>query len=260
MSETIPFAKYSGCGNDFILIDNRERNLSLTSKAISRLCHRQHGIGADGIIFLEKGTPYRMRIFQPDGYEVEMCGNGIRCLAQFIHSLEKHTNFTIQTKHAAMSVKIHGDLVSVAMPPPAEECKSIELTEAGRLHVVDTGVPHAVMFVDDLYQKDLLATAPMIRHHKAFPKGTNVNYAKILSEGVIAVRTYERGVEGETLACGTGAVAVALAAAKVHSMPSPITIHTLSGDCLVIAFEGATKLVMTGPAIKIFEGAIEKGQ
>lgn len=154
-----------------------------------------------------------------------------------------------------MDVSIHGTHVSIFMPPPAEACKLKELSIAGKkinVHAIDTGVPHAVLFVEDLHHPDVLASAPSIRHHAIFPKGTNVNYAKILSDNTIAVRTYERGVEAETLACGTGAVAVALTAASVHALPSPITIQTRSGECLKIEF--GPQLIMTGPVVKTFEG------
>lgn len=264
-----PFSKYSGCGNDFILIDNRQLHLLPSKQAITRLCHRQQGIGADGLIFLEasqsSNASYRMRIFNADGSEAEMCGNGLRCLAQYIRSLEKTADcFAIETMHQRMEISILQDLISVSMPPPSKpSLKKLSISENEViLHCLDTGVPHAVLFVDDLEKNNLFSLAPAIRFHKEFhPKGTNVNYAKILPDQSVAIRTYERGVEQETLACGTGAVAVAIASANAYQIPAPIKIHTRSGDCLHINFQGTssflTHLVMTGPAIKIFEGSTD---
>lgn len=268
----IPFTKYSGCGNDFIIIDNRQHNLSPSKTATQRLCHRQNGIGADGLIFLEtpqsSNASFRMRIFNADGSEAEMCGNGLRCLVQFIRSQENIPGeFNIQTMHQLMHVSRQSendpDLVSVSLPCP-EELSSKKLFidhEELNLHCLDTGVPHAILFVDDIEDKAHFTKAPAIRHHKEFqPKGTNVNFAKILPEQTIELRTYERGVEAETLACGTGAIAAALSAAHAFNIPAPIQIRTRSGDSLFINFKNKipnlTDLVMTGPAIKIFDGLI----
>lgn len=264
---SIPFSKYSGCGNDFILIDNRHLKLKADPRAIAFLCHRRHGIGADGVIFLESSpvTAFRMRIFNADGSEAEMCGNGLRCLAHYIHAHEITGNcFTIETMHHCVDAEIHGNLVTISMPTPLPGCYFNELpldAQTLLLHTINTGVPHAVIFVDDLEHPKHMEIAKTIRYHSAFhPQGTNVNFAKIISGDTIAVRTYERGVEQETLACGTGATAVAIAAAAVHHMSSPITIKTLSGDHLTISFQGApphlTQLALTGPAIKVYEGAL----
>lgn len=257
----IPFSKYSGCGNDFVVIDNRSAIFAdrCSQATISRLCHRQFGIGADGIILLENSdkADYRMRIFNADGSEAEMCGNGVRCLALFIHELQlANKKFTLETMHQKMQICVEGSKVCVYLPPVTEFKYFIPLSIEGReltLHSLNTGVPHVVVFVEDIENDAYLAMAPHIRYHPLFhPKGTNVNFATINSEHTIVVRTYERGVEAETLACGTGAIAVALAAAKVHGLPSPITIQTRSQDFLHISFNNG--LTMTGPAIKTFEG------
>lgn len=268
----IPFTKYSGCGNDFIIIDNRCYNFSPSVTATRRLCHRQLGIGADGLIFLEfpvsSNAHFRMRIFNADGSEAEMCGNGLRCVAQYIRLIENIPGeFTIETMQHLMHISAKNvsdpDLVSVSMPAPdtlAPKKIFIDQEELN-MHVLDTGVPHAVLFVDDIEDNAHLNRAPTIRHHEEFsPKGTNVNFAKVLSDQTIELRTYERGVEGETLACGTGAIATALSAAHAFNIPAPIQIRTRSGDNLFINFKNKipnlTDLVMTGPAIKIFEGLI----
>lgn len=266
----VPFAKYSGCGNDFLLIDNRTLQLPPIIKGIQHLCHRQHGIGADGLIFLEKPkhheAAYRMRIFNADGSEAEMCGNGLRCLARHISTLENsHESFMIETMHQCMRISFNKEnaLINISMPPPnAISLKKITINEHELLlHCLNTGVPHAVLFTDDIENETLFSLAPSIRFHQEFqPHGTNVNFAKILPDQSVSIRTYERGVEGETLACGTGATATAVAFANISELPFPVKIHTRSGEPLYINFQGKiphlTDLIMTGPAIKVFEGTV----
>lgn len=266
----IPFTKYSGCGNDFILIDNRVFCLSLKKTVIQRLCHRQLGIGADGLIFLEKSnlpnTLYRMRIFNADGSEAEMCGNGLRCLAQYIRLKEAQTGpLFIETMYQRLEVSFTQNLVNATMPAPsAITQKKIFLdSQEITLHDLDTGVPHAVHFVDDLENEQLFKIAPLIRFHKEFgSQGTNVNFVKKQSDHSLSIRTYERGVEQETLACGTGATAAATVAAHAFGIKAPIAVHTKSGDILTIDFQiqdsHFTDLIMTGPAVKIFEGTIDE--
>lgn len=263
------FSKYSGCGNDFIIIDNRYLSISASKHSIQRICHRQNGIGADGLIFLETSklgaASYKMRIFNNDGSEAEMCGNGLRCLAHFIQSIESPSNhFKIETMHECVQVSFNENLINVYLPPPSKLLsKRISLNQKEiLLYFIDIGVPHAVYFVDDIEKKDLFLIAPLIRFHKEFaPKGTNVNFAKFLQNQTLAIRTYERGVEQETLACGTGAVAVALAAERHFQLNPPLQILTRSGDFLHINFKKqdpiTTDLIMTGPALKIFDGQID---
>ncbi|CCB85105.1 MULTISPECIES: diaminopimelate epimerase [Parachlamydia] len=260
------FSKYSGCGNDFILIDNRDQRFpDRDASFIERLCLRRHGIGADGLILLELShiADFRMRIFNADGYETEMCGNGIRCLVKFAQEIgiqKKH--YTIQTMHSLLEAFPFGDSITISMTDPAEiewdtqiEVDQTLLT----VHWVDTGVPHAVIFVDELEEARWMTLAPKIRAHPHFsPKGVNVNFAQIKKEE-ISLRTYERGVEQETLACGTGATAAAIAAAKIQGISSPVSIKTRSGDNLEIQFEKTTKfrnVRLTGPAICTFKGVL----
>lgn len=262
----IPFSKYSGCGNDFILIDNREDFFDEQNpQLIARLCHRRLGIGADGLILLKKSlrADFRMRIFNADGGEAEMCGNGIRCLTRFIHDLNiSGQSFLIETMFQQAHVSLSKDLVSVKLPNPSEIHFSSTIPVDGRsltIHFLDTGVPHAVIFVDNLEDDSLMKLAPKIRSHRHFKsKGANVDFAKISSDGTVSIRTYERGVEGETLACGTGAVATAIAAAHVHGLQSPVTINPRSKEPLQISFTGTAQapenLTMTGPATKVYEG------
>lgn len=258
----LSFDKYSACGNDFILVDNHVSNHSFSQHTIMRLCHRQQGIGADGLILLERSqkADFRMRIFNADGSEAEMCGNGVRCLARFIQSTGVNKDsFCIETMYQMVSIQVKQDLVSVKMPSPTD-VESVSLKIGNNeiaLHYLDTGVPHAVWFVDDLEDENKFALAPQIRRHPLFPKGANVDLATIRSPADIAVRTYERGVEQETLACGTGAVAVAVAAAQKYQLKSPINIHTRSGEAIQISFKSEPlEIIMSGPARKVFSGII----
>jgi diaminopimelate epimerase len=266
----IPFTKYSGCGNDFILIDNRQFCLSLKKKVIQRLCHRQFGVGADGLIFLEQShlpnTKYCMKIFNSDGSEAEMCGNGLRCLAQYIRSFEsKADTFFIQTMYQCLKVSFTQNLVNASMPPPSiiTNKKIVVEKQEILLYCLDTGVPHAIHIVDDLEKDLLFKIAPSIRFHSEFgTQGINVNFVKTIFDQALAIRTYERGVEKETLACGTGATASAIVAAAIFDIPSPITVYTKSDEVLTVSFQknGScfSDLMMSGPATKIFEGILDE--
>ncbi len=264
----VPFAKYSGCGNDFIIIDNRAAFFPTTHPAlIAQLCQRRTGIGADGIILLENSTTadFRMRIFNADGSEAEMCGNGARCLMKFIQELGiPLAHCTLETKQDRIRLSVKQDLVSVEMPLPSDMRWNYEIPLEGKawtLHSLNTGVPHAVLFVDDLEADHWMTLAPKFRYHHAFsPKGTNVNFARVEAPGMVRIRTYERGVENETLSCGTGAVATAIAASRLYALTPPIIVWPRSNDSLQIDFEwkGETvkNVTMTGPAIQIFRGEL----
>lgn len=256
----VPFAKYSGCGNDFILIDHRHPFWPWEKKdLITTLCERRLGIGADGIILLENSqyADFKMRIFNADGSEAEMCGNGIRCLFKFIRQLgHQAEKFTIESLAGIHSLSLEGDLVSVNMGIPTEEKLQLSVACQGQnivLNYVNTGVPHAVIFVDDLEDERLMQMAPSLRYHKQFqPRGTNVNFVQIKQNNEVHVRTYERGVEGETLACGTGATAVGYLVHKIYKIPFPVKIRTRSGDFLKISVD--SHAIMSGPARHIFQG------
>lgn len=261
----VPFSKYSGCGNDFILIDNRKLFFPYQKEGlISQLCSRKKGIGADGLILLENShrADYKMRIFNADGSEAEMCGNGVRCLMKFIHEFAiPKSSFQIETMLDQVHLEENGGNVSVRMPKPKNLQTNIPLTARNlslTIHSVNSGVPHAVLFVDHLESDQWLDLAPEIRHHQFFaPQGTNVNFAKIEKDSIF-LRTYERGVEGETLACGTGATATALVAATLFSLPSPIRIKVKSEEFLEVAFKREQdqfhEIKLTGPATPIFSG------
>lgn len=265
----IPFSKYSGCGNDFILINNRGGSLCLNEKTIENLCDRRHGIGADGIILLESGrdgSDFGMRIFNRDGSEAEMCGNGLRCLGQFIYELgfnKKH--YRIKTKERHLSIDFTDGLIKADMGDAVDLNMDLEIEIEKNLLTccsLNTGVPHAVVFVEDIKKVPVSTFGREIRHHAHFsPAGTNANFVQKTADNQIAIRTFERGVEDETLACGTGAAACAIAASLKWKMKTPIEVLFFSGEKIKIAFthEGKafTQITQTGPALKTFHGVFD---
>jgi diaminopimelate epimerase len=263
------FSKYVGCGNDFILIDDRNDIFPITHPStIRHLCHRQYGIGADGLILLQNSTiaDARMRIFNADGSEAAMCGNGIRCLMQFMDEVGlSDSMYQIETMQRLLKVVRKQTEINVEMGPPQHVCWNQSIVHEEKTYFfdfLDTGVPHTVFFVDHIEDIPLLEWGRFVRYHSFFrPEGTNVNIAQLLSNQTIAMRTYERGVEGETLACGTGATAVALAAAHRFGLTSPISIQTCSKEILTISFQQNSAIFsdvfMQGPATRTFRGAIQ---
>lgn len=250
------FAKYHGAGNDFILIDDRKEMFPIDDSAfIARLCEHRLGIGADGLILLQlsEKVDFRMRIFNCDGKEAEMCGNGLRCLTHFIRKLgDQRSIFRIEAGGQMTTCSIEGEKVSVDMGSYRWIESGIQIGSY-TVYAVHTGVPHAVVFGDA--GEDFVSIARAIRSHSRFqPEGVNVNFATI-ENGKIRTRTYERGVEDETLACGTGAAAVAVVAAKLHALDD-ITILPASEEALHIKLDQDT-ITVTGPAVFVFEGKIK---
>lgn len=263
------FSKYSGAGNDFVLLDDRSQTFPYEdARFIARLCHRQKGIGSDGLILLRGSSKadFSMRIFNADGYEADMCGNGIRCLAMFLCRIGLgKKDYRIETKAGIYSVGYKGEDVIVEMLLPKEVRWNINLFLSGQsysVHYVHTGVPHIVCFTQKLSTVDVESLGREMRYHQDFlPKGVNVNFVKLV-EGKhrIRVRTYERGVEAETLACGTGATASAWAAKHQIGLKSPICVELKSGEELEISFreqgDKVRHLFMQGKASWIFDGFI----
>ncbi|WCJ59514.1 diaminopimelate epimerase [Fontisphaera persica] len=264
------FWKMNGAGNDFVLADNRQQNLCLTPEQVARLCHRQRGIGADGLILwvpCRSGrADWAWQFWNSDGSVAEMCGNGARCFARFV---QRHTGaqgaITFETLAGVITARFRGEQVTIGLTAPQglQLHQALE-TSVGKVvcHSVNTGVPHAVIFVPDADRARVSELGPQIRHHAAYaPKGTNVNFVQTLGPGSIRVRTYERGVEGETLACGTGVTASALIAARLHHFSSPIQVRVQGGDVLEVGFREEngqfTDVTLTGPADFVFEGTIE---
>lgn len=263
------FTKMDGAGNDFILIDNRAGEIDLNRTQIARLCDRHRGIGADGILLLENPSDhadFRMRYFNADGGEAEMCGNGARCFARFANQVAGvHGKISFETPAGVISAELTGDLVTLQMTEPTELRLSVPLqigAEEKIVHFVNSGVPHVVVPVAHVGDVNVSRDGSALRHHEMFsPKGANVNFIEKRGADKIAVRTYERGVEDETLACGTGVVASALIFAATENVNGPINVIARGGDELRVGFEKTDKqfrnVTLTGPAEFVFEGTIE---
>ena len=263
------FTKMNGAGNDFILIDNRAGDVHLDRSQIAHLCDRHRGIGADGILLLEKAAnhaDFRMRYFNADGGEAEMCGNGARCFARFANkTVGAQTKISFETPAGLIAAELVGDLVTLQMIEPTDLRVDIKLPAANEnktVHFINSGVPHVVIPVPRIDDVDVQREGSVIRYHKMFsPKGANVNFIEKRGPKKIAVRTYERGVEDETQACGTGIVASALIFAAKENTNGPITVIARGGDELQVSFEksdnGFRDVMLTGPAEFVFEGTIE---
>lgn len=265
--ENISFYKMSGSGNDFIIIDNRHDVIQVADlkRFVSLVCKRAMAVGADGMILVESSdkADFRWRFFNSDGSNAEMCGNGARCVARFayLNGIAKE-QLTFETEVGIIEASIRGNEVRIKMSDPQD----LVLNDAviigdytlpfGR---VNTGVPHVVMEVKDLDSANVTHIGREIRFHPQFePAGTNVNFIAPLKEDIWAIRTYERGVEDETLACGTGNVAAALILSIRHQLTSPVTLKTRSGSLLKVYFqsngdqfedvylEGDARVVYTG--------------
>jgi diaminopimelate epimerase len=242
----IEFWKMNGSGNDFIIIDNRDGRVSEKdmSALVRGACRRRESVGADGMIFIvgSKKYDFAWRFFNADGGEAEMCGNGSRCAARFA-SLNgiAGNSMTFETLAGPISAEIKGRIVKVLMPVPSGLKRDIELPmKSGKIRVdfINTGVPHAVVHVKNLDAHPVFEEGREIRHHSMFsPAGTNANFICVRDRNYIEVRTYERGVEDETLACGTGSIASALTANARGMASSPVTIKTRGGEELKIYFE-----------------------
>ncbi|MGC8886797.1 MAG: diaminopimelate epimerase [Verrucomicrobiia bacterium] len=266
----LEFWKMNGAGNDFIMIDNRSQTIKLVPNQIIKLCHRQKGIGADGIIMLipckSGNAEWAWQFYNSDGSCAEMCGNGARCFAKFIQRLTgTKEKVSFETGAGVIKAYYKGDDVAINMTQPKDLQLNINLPLKDglrTLHFINTGVPHIVNFVDDLEKLDVKSLGAEIRYHKHFaPKGTNANFVQALGNSSIRVRTYERGVENETLACGTGITASALISSIIYGFNSPIKVLVQSGDKLEVSFEksddGFKNVVLTGPAEFVFNGVIE---
>lgn len=267
----IPFFKVAGCGNDFILVDARRRSAPRDPARLARsLCDRKRGIGADGLLMVlpSKKGKARMRIFNSDGSEAEMCGNGLRCVAWYLHSQNGGSrSFTVETGAGPMKAEItQPERVRFYLPPPKDLRLGLKLTHQGRryiLHGVNTSVPHTVLLLSRPEKVNLDELGPWIRRHRLFrPAGTNVNLVRVDSPHRIKVRTYERGVEAETLACGTGAVASAVIGAALGKLKPPIQVSTAGGEKLTVGFHPDRHpwdgLYLEGPARILFEGGIPR--
>lgn len=280
----LSFTKMQSLGNDFILIDDRGSRLR-DIKTLSRfLCNRRFGIGADQLLILKnsKKADFRMRIFNSDGSEVEMCGNGIRCLAKYIwdkkfkiqDSRFKIEGLRIETLAGIKYIKRVGKLIQVDMGEPILEPEKIPVSSRVKSHgsqvmnyplkvkdrefkitCVSMGNPHTVIVVDDVKSFPVYEYGPMIENHEIFPNRTNVEFIKIQDRRNIIMRVWERGV-GETMACGTGASAVTVASSLLGLTDRKVTVHLLGGRLMIEWAEKDNHVYMTGDAVEVFEGTI----
>ena len=242
----IPFTKMSGSGNDFILIDHRDPFLEEgdLKDLVRKVCQRRISVGADGLILIERSpkADFKWRFYNADGSEAEMCGNGGRCVARFAFLKGiAGPSLRFETLAGIISAQVNGKKVKLQMTKPhglkLDQKISVE-GEERNISTINTGVPHAIIFVEDLEGTDVVRMGGATRRHVHFaPAGTNANFVRLEGHSRLSIRTYERGVEDETLACGTGVVASALIAAFKGLVGSPVSIKTRGGEVLTVHFE-----------------------
>ena len=266
----IPFYKMSGAGNDFVIIDNRHQIVAEDdlNSFITKVCRRKMSAGADGLILIENSDKFdfRWRFFNSDGSKAEMCGNGARCAARFAYVTGiAQTPLSFETEAGVVSAQIHEDRVKVKMPDPSDLKLAYPLELSNRslqISSINTGVPHAVVMVEKVADMDVVTLGREIRNHQKFASaGTNANFVERIKDNAIEIRTYERGVEDETLACGTGAIASAIVSASRFKMNSPVDVKTRSGEYLTIHFNAQdgefNKIYMEGNARIIYSGELQ---
>lgn len=258
------FSKYVACGNDFILLDHRQETSLDFSQIASKLCCRRYGIGADGLLLLENSTraQARMRIFNADGSEAEMCGNGLRCFVHWLPSKGIGSEFFQVEVHGLIyEAHLRNQEVSINMPFSLESLEENQLTFQEKeysTYFLDTGVPHLVVVGNKIEEIELSSWAPSLQKKEQWGlKGTNVNLMEPLGFSRLRLRTWERGV-GETLACGTGALAAALVGVKTYDMQLPITIETKSGRPLFLDLldERSSSATLRGEAVFVYTGVV----
>jgi diaminopimelate epimerase len=265
----IPFCKMSGAGNDFLVIDHRTPLIAQERMAeFARLvCRRRFSVGADGLFLIEPSATadFRWRFFNADGSEAEMCGNGARCAARFaLMQGIAGPRLTFETLAGLISAEVSNRQVQVTMVGVGDLGLNLTIPLEGVLlsgHFLRVGVPHVVVPVDNLEEVPIRQWGREVRFHRMFqPAGTNVNFVGVKDHHALEVRTYERGVEDETLACGTGAVASALIAARLGQVVSPVTVHTRGGEALTVYFtpdgEAFTQVCLEGDALVSYQGEL----
>ena len=265
LGKGIAFHKMQGCGNDFVIIDNRKLNVpvAVMPEWAKRVCAKCFGVGADGLIFLEdapagSGLDYRWHFYNADGSRAEMCGNGARCAARLAHLLGMATaNHTLGTDAGGVAAQVlTSGQVKVRLTPPKDLRLGAELDVEGQkltVHFVNTGVPHAVVFLEDVSLVNVKKLGRAIRFHEAFaPAGTNANFVTVKGPGALLLRTYERGVEDETYACGTGACASAMVAKALGLTGAEVDVTTSGGE--VLGVDVTDGVVLRGAAEVVFSG------
>jgi diaminopimelate epimerase len=273
----IKFTKMHGIGNDYLYIDARRKKIKNLSELARKMSHRNFGVGSDGIILIlnSKSADFKMRIFNADGSEAEMCGNGIRCFAKYVydHGLIKRKEIAIETlagvKHVEIFTKhdkvskvrvdmgepiLLRDRIPMIGDPGMVIDEELQLDGIKfNVTAVSMGNPHAIIYVEDVKNFPVQKYGPMIENHPSFPKRTNVEFVQVIGEKEVVQRTWERG-SGETLACGTGASAVTVAGILTKRTARSITIHLLGGDLEIEWNEKDNHVYMIGPAVEVFEG------
>lgn len=268
----ISFTKMQGCGNDFIFIDCLKQEIGNLGEVARRLCDRRFGIGADQLLTVHpsKVADFRMEIYNADGGQVEMCGNGIRCFAKYVveHGLTQKRELAVETLGGIIRPRLVGDLVEVDMGEPILEGRKIPVAAEGKIlnyplevdgmkyavSCVSMGNPHCVLYVDELDRLDLEKIGPRFEHHPFFPKRVNTEFVKLLTPRELKMRVWERGA-GETLACGTGACAVTVAGSLIGRTERKVTVHLRGGD-LLIEWRENNHVYMTGRAEEVFHGTV----
>jgi diaminopimelate epimerase len=267
--KSLHFTKMSAAGNDFIIFDNRTHIISANKakEFTQKTCRRKLSVGADGLILIEDSTEadFKWRFFNADGSEAEMCGNGGRCVARlaFLKGIAPQ-QLTFETLAGIIKAEVFGERVKLQLPLPYNLNCDLALVVDGQnlpANHITVGVPHAVIFVDELKEYPVVELGRKIRHSDYFqPAGTNVNFVHLSNDSSITIRTYERGVEDETLACGTGAVASALISSAKKGMESPVSVLTRGGEMLMVHFTRDGKMLkevfLEGNAHLIYEGEL----
>ncbi|MEW6075216.1 MAG: diaminopimelate epimerase [Candidatus Omnitrophota bacterium] len=260
----IRFVKMVASGNDFVIAEEKELRVANARNIARAVCQRKSGIGSDGLLVLGPSTraDVGMRVFNADGSEAEMCGNGARCVALYMYRFRRRKPFfTIETKAGIIRAEVSGQNVKVKLTDPLVRAQQVPLSlqKSLNVHYINTGVPHVVIFVEGLDTIDVETIGMQVRYHKKFaPAGTNVNFVEVASPSLIKVRTYERGVEGETLACGTGSVASALIFAMKTGAKHKVDVYTKSKELLTVYFQyergSFSNVWLKGKARIVFSG------
>ncbi len=263
----LTFTKMEGVGNDFVVLDCSVAPFSLNFSQLKKIANRHFGIGCDQILVVEKplqpGVDFRYRIFNADGGEVEQCGNGARCFVRFVHAkgLTTKREIRVETLGGIIVPRLEDDgEVSVAMGPPVVEMPLLEKitvnSEIVEVTILSMGNPHAVQVTADLERAPVTTQGPLLERHARFPKRVNAGYLQVRNRNRIALRVWERGA-GETLACGTGACAAAVAGILRGLLDSPVAVEARGGTLTVSWAGGDNAVWMKGPAASVFEGEIE---
>ena len=268
---SIVFTKMSGSGNDFIIIDNRESVIENSAKPdfVSKICVPKLSVGADGVIFIENSSTadFKWDFYNADGSSAEMCGNGGRCVAKYAYVRKiAHEKMSFETTAGIIVAEVKESYVRIKLTTPKGMQRNLDIDLNGKTYQVDslnTGVPHAIIYTSDVMDEDVFGIGRGIRSHPAFsPTGTNVCFVQKKDANKLRIRTYERGVEDETLACGTGVVASALLANRAGMVQPPVCVQTQGGETLTVDFKATNggesfgEVFLEGSAKFVFEGTI----